>query len=151
DAEVALVAWCLHKLARAAPNDRSTTAELLAVRIANEVVLDARPEVVSALNARHDPAEEDVVDVVRRVESERRDGSIAQARLQTVRSGREAFDVRVTACPPVAELDAELVFDRAEFGLRSEAPHAELHGIADLRARRGVLDRAPDRRELGLD
>ena len=64
----------LNELARAAPDDRRAAAELLAVRVAQEVVVDARAEVIRALDPLQDVAEEDEVDPVVRVEAERRDG-----------------------------------------------------------------------------
>src|SRR5690606_1018804 len=126
-------------------------AELLSVRVANEVVLDARAEVIRVLHAGQDPPEEDVVDVVGGVEPERRYRAVAEAWLEAVRAGSEALDVRVAAGPAVAELDAQLVLDRPELCLGREPPHPELDGVVDPGARRRALDGAPDGGELGLD
>src|SRR5262249_54008721 len=70
DAEVALVARRLNELARAAPDERRPAADLLAVLLAEEVVVDAGPEVVCAGYALQDVAEEDQVDAIVGVEAE---------------------------------------------------------------------------------
>src|ERR1019366_4912131 len=85
-AEVAVVPGRLLELARPAPDERGPAAELLAVRVPQEVVAHAGAEVVRPLDAAHDLTPEDEVDAVVGVEAERREGrglpALVELRLQ---------------------------------------------------------------------
>ncbi len=135
----------LHELARAAPDDRRAAAELLAVRVAEEVVVHARAEVVRALDPLQDVPEEDEVDAVVRVEAERRDVGDVQARVLelALEAGGPVADsafraavvgVLVAARPAEAELQVELVLDRPELGLRGHAVLADAGRVVGVRA-----------------
>src|SRR5579859_3385095 len=129
DAEVALVAWGLFELARATPDRGDASAELLAVGVAEKVVVDARAKVVGPFDPRQDVAKEDEIDAVVGVKAERADGGGLTAlqilgldavrRLQRSGAARRpgVVGVRVTARPTETELQIELVVDRPQLGL----------------------------------
>src|SRR5207244_4437765 len=101
----------LRELARAAPDRRRAAAELLPVRVADEIVVDARAEVIRALDAGEDLAEEDLIDLVGGVEAEGGDRTapVVQLGLEAVRARVEPLDVRIAARPAEAELELQLV------------------------------------------
>ena len=86
DAEVAIVAGGLNELACPRPDRGDAAADALAVRIADEVVIDVRTEVVRALDARQDVAVQDQIDAVVRVEAKRLERVVAVLRCRPDRS-----------------------------------------------------------------
>ncbi len=153
DAEVALVPRRLHELTRPAPDDRRAATELLPVGVTEEVVIDARAEVVRPLDLGEDVAEEDEIDPVVGVEGEGRDGPLTAVQLVARAAGvavRERRRPRIAARPAEAELEVELVLDGAELGLavaQAELPTcaalALAFGFQDWYCWRGCFDSGP--------
>ena len=131
--------------------------------VAEEVVVDARAEVVRALDARQDVAEEDEVDAVVRVEAERRDGrrrcrssvlgldEPVVGRLQRAEPALLAYGSPLAQ--PKPNCRCELVLDRAELGLRREAELLDVEpGCSGCALTAGeVADLALDGDDLGLE
>src|SRR5690606_3944921 len=127
DPEVVRVAPRLDRLRRAAPDHVGARAEELAEAVADEVVADARPEVVRAADLAHHVAPEDEVDPVVRVERERAVGAVAlrvagrrELALQAVELV-EALDVLIAGREARREVDAELVVEQPVLALEREA------------------------------
>ncbi len=122
----------LHELTGAAPNDRRTTAELLAVGLAREVIVHRRAEVVRALHPVEDVPVQYQVDPVVRMESERGIRPVlGLLLLQSVGPGGEpaylrADHVRIARSPTEPELQLQSILHSSVLGLRRDAVLADL-------------------------
>ena len=153
----------LRELRRSRPDDAGAAAEP-PPRFAHEVVLDARPEVVHALNPLQKAAVQDEIDSVGGVEPERRDrvvGDLELPRLwnEIVRAAVGVECVRITGGPAEVEPQPQPVFDELLLELGCDAPLAEVSTARPVgrrargprRARVRVLHRAEDRRAFGFE
>src|SRR5690606_32274397 len=127
----------LNELAGPRPDRLYAAARSLARRVANEVVLDARAEVVSALDPLQNVAIEDQVDTVRGVKAKRRDRIVVDLRLvgtwDQIAGHAVVERVSITRCPAEVELQPQTIFHQLLLDFRGQTKlrQVELRAVAE--------------------